>query len=141
MYATDSPDVLVGPAVRVLMGRGLSVQASVAALFTAAEELEEEVGLLAALVVAYEQQRQALASASSVVAGVELDERESAVISGVAHGLSDQEIADHLYLGTDSIRTCLRASYRKLGVTSRTEAVLWGIDHGLGRTVPEQTIA
>ena len=30
------------------------------------------------------------------------------------------------------MKSYIRSSYRKMGVTSRTNAVLWGLDHGMG---------
>ena len=39
-------------------------------------------------------------------------------------------IAAREYLSINSIKTYIRSAYRKIGVTKRTEAVIWGIDNG-----------
>ncbi|MGI8939335.1 MAG: LuxR C-terminal-related transcriptional regulator [Iamia sp.] len=59
-----------------------------------------------------------------------LTERESEVLALITQGRSTREIADALYLSTNSIKTHTRKLYRKLDVSSRTQAALWGIDHG-----------
>ena len=45
-------------------------------------------------------------------------------------GLSNQQIADQLYLSINSVKTYIRSTYRKVGVSSRAQAVAWGIQHG-----------
>lgn len=59
-----------------------------------------------------------------------LTERESEVLAHLTQGRKTREIADALYLSVNSIKTHTQHLYRKIGVTTRTEAALWGIDHG-----------
>jgi len=59
-----------------------------------------------------------------------LTEREAEVIALITQGRSNREIAELMYLSPNSIKTYIRSSYRKMGVSSRTQAVLWGIAHG-----------
>lgn len=59
-----------------------------------------------------------------------LSPRESEVLALIAQGLSNQEIADRAYLSINSIKTFIRSCYRKIGVTRRTQAVLWATKHG-----------
>lgn len=59
-----------------------------------------------------------------------LTERESEVIALITQGRSNREIADLTFLSPNSVKMYIRTSYRKIGVSSRTQAVLWGIDHG-----------
>ena len=59
-----------------------------------------------------------------------LTERESEVIALITQGHSNREIAALTFLSPNSIKMYIRSSYRKIGVSSRTQAVLWGIDHG-----------
>ena len=59
-----------------------------------------------------------------------LTERESEVIALITQGLSNREVADLMYLSPNSIKTYIRSSYRKIGVASRTQAVIWGMSHG-----------
>jgi NarL family two-component system response regulator LiaR len=60
-----------------------------------------------------------------------LSARESEVLIFVADGLSNQEIAARMFLSINSVKTYIRTSYRKLGVTRRAQAVRWAIEHGL----------
>jgi DNA-binding NarL/FixJ family response regulator len=53
-----------------------------------------------------------------------LSERETEILSFVAKGYRDKEIAEKLFLSTDTVRTHVRNIYRKLHVRSRTEAAL-----------------
>ncbi|WCO68206.1 response regulator transcription factor [Iamia majanohamensis] len=59
-----------------------------------------------------------------------LTERESEVLALITQGLSTAAIAEALYLSSNSIKTHTRKLYRKINVGSRTQAALWGIDHG-----------
>jgi DNA-binding NarL/FixJ family response regulator len=59
-----------------------------------------------------------------------LTAREAEVIAMITQGLSNQEIAERSSLSINSVKSYIRTSYRKMGVTSRTNAVLWGLDHG-----------
>ena len=63
-----------------------------------------------------------------------LTERESEVVALIVQGFSNKEVAAMMYLSPNSIKTYIRASYRKMGVSSRTQAVLWGIGHGFEMT-------
>ena len=53
-----------------------------------------------------------------------LTEREREVLSFLAEGLSNKEIAAHLYLSVRTVEGHLSNAYGKLGVDSRTEAAL-----------------
>ncbi|MGA8256833.1 MAG: LuxR C-terminal-related transcriptional regulator [Nocardioides sp.] len=59
-----------------------------------------------------------------------LTQRECEVMSGIAAGYSNAEIAQHLYLSSNSVKTYIRGAYSKAGVTTRAQAVLWGVRHG-----------
>lgn len=59
-----------------------------------------------------------------------LSERESEILALITQGKTNAEIADLVYLSINSIKTYIRSAYRKIGVSTRVEAVLWGIDHG-----------
>ncbi len=60
-----------------------------------------------------------------------LSARELEVVSLVCQGLSNAEIAGRLFLSINSVKTYVRTAYRKMGVTSRSQAVLWGYHRGL----------
>lgn len=62
-----------------------------------------------------------------------LTAREAEVLSLITSGMSNAEIAEHTCLSHNSIKSYIRSCYRKIEVTSRSQAVLWGIEHGLRR--------
>lgn len=55
---------------------------------------------------------------------VDLNERERAVLSALADGLSNKKIARRLCYSEQTVKFHLTSVYRKLGVSSRTEAVV-----------------
>jgi DNA-binding NarL/FixJ family response regulator len=59
-----------------------------------------------------------------------LTPREAEVIALVTQGLTNQQIADRVFLGINTIKTYIRTAYRKMGVARRPQAVLWGIQNG-----------
>lgn len=54
-----------------------------------------------------------------------LTDREMEVLSLIAQGYSNKEIASALYLSINSIKTYVRTAYRRINVERRTQAVLW----------------
>ncbi|MBB6627784.1 response regulator transcription factor [Nocardioides sp. KIGAM211] len=62
----------------------------------------------------------------------ELTPREAEILGLITRGLTNTEIATALYLSINSVKTYIRSGYRKIGVSRRTQAVAWGMAHGLG---------
>jgi DNA-binding CsgD family transcriptional regulator len=62
-----------------------------------------------------------------------LTEREAQVLVLIAHGLSNHQIGDCMHLSMNTIKSYIRSAYRRIGVTSRSQAVLWGVGLGLHR--------
>lgn len=60
-----------------------------------------------------------------------LTKREFEALLLVAEGLSNDQIADRLVVSTATVKTYLSAIYTKLGVSSRTAAMRYVIDHAL----------
>jgi Response regulator containing a CheY-like receiver domain and an HTH DNA-binding domain len=60
-----------------------------------------------------------------------LTERELAVLRALGEGRSNKEIAGALWLAEQTVKFHLTNIYRKLDVSSRTEAVHWAYAHGL----------
>ena len=56
--------------------------------------------------------------------------REAEILALITQGLSNAEVADRTHLSINSVKTYIRSAYRRIGVRSRTEAVLWGVEHG-----------
>jgi DNA-binding NarL/FixJ family response regulator len=59
-----------------------------------------------------------------------LSAREAEVLALITQGLSNEEIASRTFTTINTVKTNIRAAYRKIGVDNRTHAVLWGVDHG-----------
>jgi len=59
-----------------------------------------------------------------------LTPRESQVLALVASGRSNHEIASTLVVSINSVKSYIRSTYRKAGVATRSQAVLWAIHHG-----------
>ena len=87
--------------------------------------------------------RTALSSTSFTVWGTEsepvadqqagatvLSERETAVLDAVARGLSNREIGRQLWISEQTVKFHLRNVYRKLGISSRTEAARYAYRTG-----------
>jgi DNA-binding NarL/FixJ family response regulator len=60
---------------------------------------------------------------------VTLTEREQEVLSFLAQGYTNKDIAQALFLSVRTVEAHLRNIFGKLGVTSRTEAALWAVNH------------
>lgn len=59
-----------------------------------------------------------------------LSAREAEVVALITQGLRNEEIATRTYLSINSVKSYVRSAYRKMGVTHRGQAVLWGVQHG-----------
>ncbi|WP_253259497.1 response regulator transcription factor [Subtercola boreus] len=57
-------------------------------------------------------------------------DRESEILALITQGKSNAEVATLTYLSGNTVKSYIRSIYRKIDVTSRTQAVLWGIAHG-----------
>lgn len=60
-----------------------------------------------------------------------LTNRETSVLTLITQGYSNADIVEHTQLSINSIKSYIRSAYRKMEVTSRSQAVLWGVQHGL----------
>ncbi|WP_428340007.1 LuxR C-terminal-related transcriptional regulator [Mycobacterium sp.] len=59
-----------------------------------------------------------------------LSEREAEILALITQGKSNADVARLTYLSPNTVKSYIRTIYRKLGVDSRTQAVLWGVQHG-----------
>lgn len=66
----------------------------------------------------------------SAGAAVELTPREHEILTYIAQGLSNKEIAARCYLSINSVKTYIRTAYKKIGATNRSSAVLWAVRNG-----------
>ncbi|WP_457206484.1 LuxR C-terminal-related transcriptional regulator [Nocardioides sp. P5_C9_2] len=69
-----------------------------------------------------------------------LTTREAEVLSLITTGLSNADIAARMSLSPNSIKSYIRSGYRKIDVSTRSQAVLWGMSHGLGSAVARRVL-
>jgi DNA-binding NarL/FixJ family response regulator len=62
---------------------------------------------------------------------VDLTEREKDVLRLMVTGISNDEIADQLFIATNTVKNHVRSIFRKLGVSTRVEAVVSALDNHL----------
>jgi len=74
---------------------------------------------------------------------VDLSDRELAILSGAARGLTNRELASRFYIAEATVRRHLANVYEKMGVHSRTQAILKAIQEGwitIWDTLGEETL-
>ena len=59
-----------------------------------------------------------------------LTDREAEVLALITQGKTNVEIAAVMYLSINTVKSYIRSAYRRIGVTTRSHAILWGIEHG-----------
>ena len=59
-----------------------------------------------------------------------LSKREVEVISYLAKGFSNKEIADALFISEKTVKSHINRMFKKLNISRRTEALLYAINHG-----------
>ena len=62
---------------------------------------------------------------------LDLTEREDEILKLIAHGLSNADIAEQLFLSEGTIRNYTKNIFKKLDVTTRTQAAVLAIKYGL----------
>jgi len=60
-----------------------------------------------------------------------LTQRESEILSFLVNGISNRAIATRLVIGEETVKSHLRAIYRKLGVSDRAGAVATALREGI----------
>jgi two-component system, NarL family, response regulator LiaR len=68
---------------------------------------------------------------SALITG-KLSERENEVLTLLAKGLSNENIATQLFLSEGTVRNHIASIIAKLGVADRTQAALMALQHGIG---------
>lgn len=61
---------------------------------------------------------------------VGLSPREVEILALITQGLSNQAIAERLFLTVNTLKSHIRSTYKKIGATSRPQAVAWAMQHG-----------
>ena len=62
---------------------------------------------------------------------VPLTPREREVLSQLAHGLTNRELALALHIGYETVKEHVHHIFRKVGVSDRTQAAVWAVRKGL----------
>ena len=75
--------------------------------------------------------RALLAARTTLPPGEGLSEREREVLLLVAEGLPNKLIARRLSISEKTVKAHLTSVFRQIGVTDRTQAALWAVEHGL----------
>jgi len=55
----------------------------------------------------------------------QLTSRDREVLTLLAWGYTNQQAADELLVSITTVKTYIQSAYRKIGVTGRTQAVVW----------------
>jgi DNA-binding NarL/FixJ family response regulator len=63
-----------------------------------------------------------------------LSQRETQVLSLIAYGFPNSKIAEELFVSENTVKSFVRRAYRKIGVSTRSQAVRWAIEHGWAAT-------
>jgi two-component system response regulator DevR len=66
----------------------------------------------------------------------ELTSQELAVLSLVAHGLTNRQIAVKLFLGEGTVRNYVSSVLSKIGVSNRAEAAAYAVKHSIDEIIP-----
>ena len=59
-----------------------------------------------------------------------LTQREADVLGMIVQGMTNPQIATAACVSINSVKSYIRSAYRKMGVTTRSQAVGWGVRHG-----------
>jgi DNA-binding NarL/FixJ family response regulator len=62
--------------------------------------------------------------------GEGLTDREAEILALITQGRNNADVAALTYLSPNTVKSYIRTIYRKIAVASRTQAVLWGVEHG-----------
>ena len=99
-----------------------------------AGELLHSPAEIAAFLQAAKQQRLLEADRERVLA--ELTSRELQLLQSLAEGLSDQEIAERLFISPRTVQTQMTRLYDKLGTDSRLQTLILAVRHDIVQISP-----
>ncbi|WJK43912.1 response regulator transcription factor [Solwaraspora sp. WMMA2056] len=82
-------------------------------------------------VIAEFARRRAAAAPTESAAAQQLTPREAEIVRLLAKGLSNNEIADELFIETSTVKSHLGRAMAKIGVRDRLQTVVWAYQNGL----------
>jgi len=68
---------------------------------------------------------------SNLMESAPLSDREIEILQLVSQGKSNKEIAAELFISVNTVKVHMANIFTKIGVSSRTEATLYAIEHGI----------
>lgn len=68
---------------------------------------------------------------TSTTATESLTRRERVVLAELAEDVTLEEIATRLFVTRNTVKSQVRSVYRKIGVSTRSDAVAWARAHGI----------
>jgi len=71
------------------------------------------------------------ADEAAIAKAAGLTERELTIVKAVARGLSNQAIANEIWITEQTVKFHLSNVYRKLKISNRTEAARWALERGI----------
>ena len=66
--------------------------------------------------------------------------REVEIVALIAQGMSNADIAAELYLSGNTLKSHVRNAYRKIGANTRSQAVIWALQHGFAPPEDERAL-
>lgn len=116
-----------------LNDRALDAGARVfASLHAGADELVRAVSGVAAATSHHGRAANDTGTAITLQEQTGLSGRQIDVLRLIAAGHSNAEISRRLFVSINSTKTYIRGAYRAIGATTRSQAVVWAVDNGLG---------
>jgi DNA-binding CsgD family transcriptional regulator len=78
--------------------------------------------------------------AAALGAKDQLTPREARVLADILKGFSNTDITHRQLISVNTIKSYIRTSHRKTGVTTRAQAVSWGIRNGFATAGSERPL-
>ena len=112
--------------------RSLGVDGYLSKTLTAPELVEAiEAVHAGSMVISQHTPRVASAPGSDWPGRLEgITDRESEILALITQGKSNADVARLTYLSPNTVKSYIRSVYRKIDVSSRTQAVIYGMAHG-----------
>ena len=148
-HSGDVLDCLLSAETLTIQGRRCALIAlqditerrrSEAQLFQAIETVMQDTSWFSRTVIEKLANLRQPTQAGTIVTGLgELSRREREVLGLLSFGMTDAQIGARLSLAPSTVRNHVAALYRKIGVHSRSSAIVWARERGISDTMPLST--
>lgn len=68
---------------------------------------------------------------TAALLGQALTRRERVVLAELGEDVTLEEIATRLFVTRNTVKSQVRSVYKKIGASTRAEAVAWAVEHGI----------